>query len=71
VILLDNPGAYVRANVAGHVNILELARHRAVQHLVYASSPSVYGANKMMPFRVEDRVDHPISSMPRPSEPMS
>jgi UDP-glucuronate 4-epimerase len=58
---LDNPGAYVRANVAGHVNILELARHRAVQHLVYASSSSVYGANKMMPFRVEDRVDHPIS----------
>jgi len=58
---IDNPGAYVRANVAGHVNILELARHRAVQHLVYASSSSVYGANKTMPFRVEDRVDHPIS----------
>ena len=58
---LDNPGAYVRANVAGHVNILELARHRAVAHLVYASSSSVYGANKSMPFRVEDRVDHPIS----------
>lgn len=58
---LDNPGAYVRANVAGHVNILELARHRTVRHLVYASSSSVYGANKTMPFRVEDRVDHPIS----------
>jgi len=58
---LDNPGAYVRANVVGHVNILELARHRAVRHLVYASSSSVYGANKTMPFRVEDRVDHPIS----------
>lgn len=58
---LDNPGAYVRANLAGHVNILELARHRAVRHLVYASSSSVYGANKTMPFRVEDRVDHPIS----------
>jgi len=58
---LDNPGAYVRSNVAGHVNILEMARHRAVRHLVYASSSSVYGANMSMPFRVEDRVDHPIS----------
>lgn len=58
---LDNPGAYVRSNVAGHVNILELARHRRVAHLVYASSSSVYGANKAMPFRVEDRVDHPVS----------
>jgi UDP-glucuronate 4-epimerase len=58
---LDNPGAYVRANLVGHVNILELARHRSVSHLVYASSSSVYGANKTMPFRVEDRVDHPIS----------
>jgi UDP-glucuronate 4-epimerase len=58
---LDNPGAYVRSNVAGHVNILEMARHRAVRHLVYASSSSVYGANRSMPFRVEDRVDHPIS----------
>lgn len=58
---LDNPSAYVRANLAGHVNILELARHRAVRHLVYASSSSVYGANMVMPFRVEDRVDHPIS----------
>ena len=58
---LDNPAAYVRSNVAGHVNILEIARHRGVRHLVYASSSSVYGANKSMPFRVEDRVDHPIS----------
>ncbi len=58
---LDNPGAYVRSNLAGHVNMLELARHRGVRHLVYASSSSVYGANKAMPFRVEDRVDHPIS----------
>lgn len=58
---LDNPGAYVRANLAGHVNILELARHRGVRHLVYASSSSVYGANRSMPFRVEDRTDHPIS----------
>ncbi|HEV2599688.1 NAD-dependent epimerase/dehydratase family protein [Sphingopyxis sp.] len=58
---IDNPRAYVRSNVAGHVNILELARHRRVAHLVYASSSSVYGANKAMPFRVEDRVDHPVS----------
>lgn len=58
---LDNPAAYVRSNVAGHVNILEMARHRSVRHLVYASSSSVYGANRSMPFRVEDRVDHPIS----------
>lgn len=58
---LDHPGAYVRANLAGHVNILEIARQRRVNHLVYASSSSVYGANKSMPFRVEDRVDHPVS----------
>lgn len=58
---LDNPAAYVRSNLAGHLNILEIARHRGVRHLVYASSSSVYGANKTMPFRVEDRVDHPIS----------
>lgn len=58
---LENPAAYVRSNLAGHVNILEIARHRGVRHLVYASSSSVYGANKTMPFRVEDRVDHPIS----------
>ena len=58
---LDNPAAYVRANLAGHLNMLEIARHRGVGHMVYASSSSVYGANKTMPFRVEDRVDHPIS----------
>jgi len=58
---LENPRAYVSANVAGHLNILELARHRDVRHLVYASSSSVYGSNKTLPFRVEDRVDHPLS----------
>lgn len=58
---IDNPGAYVRSNLAGHLNILETARHRGVRHLVYASSSSVYGANTSMPFRIEDRVDHPIS----------
>ena len=58
---LKNPRAYVRSNLAGHVNILELARARQVRHLVYASSSSVYGGNTTMPFRVEDRVDHPVS----------
>lgn len=58
---LTNPRAYVQSNLAGHVNMLELARARGVAHMVYASSSSVYGANTTLPFRVEDRVDHPIS----------
>lgn len=58
---LDNPRAYIRANVGGHLNLLELARERRVRHLVYASSSSVYGGNTQLPFSVEDRVDHPIS----------
>jgi len=58
---IDNPRAYVTANLAGHLNMLELARHRGVRHCVYASSSSVYGGNESQPFRVEDRVDHPIS----------
>lgn len=58
---LENPQAYVSANLAGHVNLLEIARHRKVEHMVYASSSSVYGGNTKMPFSVEDRVDHPVS----------
>lgn len=58
---LENPRAYVRSNLVGHVNLLELARHRGIGHLVYASSSSVYGANEKLPFSVEDRVDHPMS----------
>ena len=58
---LVNPRAYIESNIAGHLNMLELARHRDIAHLVYASSSSVYGSNKSLPFRVEDRVDHPIS----------
>ena len=58
---LENPHAYVRANLLGHLNLLELARHRETAHLVYASSSSVYGGNDTLPFRVEDRVDHPLS----------
>jgi UDP-glucuronate 4-epimerase len=58
---LENPMAYVRSNLVGHMNMLELARHRQARHMVYASSSSVYGSNKSLPFRVEDRVDHPLS----------
>lgn len=58
---LVNPHAYVQSNLTGHVNMLELARERHVRHLVYASSSSVYGGNESLPFRVEDRVDHPVS----------
>ncbi|MFL6760751.1 SDR family NAD(P)-dependent oxidoreductase [Sphingomonas sp.] len=58
---LENPQAYVQSNLVGHCNMLELARHRRARHMVYASSSSVYGGNKSLPFRVEDRVDHPLS----------
>ena len=58
---LVNPQAYVRSNLLGQVNMLELARVRATRHFVYASSSSVYGGNKTLPFRVEDRVDNPVS----------
>jgi UDP-glucuronate 4-epimerase len=58
---LVNPQAYVRSNLMGQINMLELARHREVRHFVYASSSSVYGGNDTLPFRVEDRVDHPVS----------
>ena len=58
---IENPGAYVQSNLVGHCNMLELARGRRVRHMVYASSSSVYGGNKSLPFRVEDRVDHPLS----------
>lgn len=58
---IENPRAYVQSNLVGHVNLLEVARHRGVRHLVYASSSSVYGSNASLPFRVEDRVEHPRS----------
>ena len=58
---LENPQAYVRSNLVGHCNMLDLAKHRQARHMVYASSSSVYGSNKALPFRVEDRVDHPLS----------
>ena len=58
---LENPLAYAASNLTGHLVVLELARHRRVQHMVYASSSSVYGNNAKVPFSVEDPVDHPIS----------
>jgi UDP-glucuronate 4-epimerase len=58
---VDHPEVYVDSNLVGFANILEGARHRAVKHLVYASSSSVYGSNKKVPFATEDNVDHPIS----------
>ena len=58
---ITNPHAYLTANLAGHLNMLEIARHREVEHMVYASSSSVYGGNTKLPFSVEDRVDQPVS----------
>jgi len=58
---LENPQAYAQANLLGHLNILELARARQAEHLVYASSSSVYGGNATVPFSVGDRVDRPFS----------
>ena len=58
---LENPQAYIDANIVGFTNILEGCRHHQVEHLVYASSSSVYGANESMPFSVHDNVDHPVS----------
>ena len=58
---LENPHAYVNANIVGFVNILECCRHNGVKHLVFASSSSVYGANTRMPFSVHHNVDHPVS----------
>ncbi|MBU0985822.1 MAG: SDR family NAD(P)-dependent oxidoreductase, partial [Proteobacteria bacterium] len=58
---LENPHAYVDANITGFLNILEFCRHSDVQHLVFASSSSVYGANTKMPFSIHHNVDHPVS----------
>ncbi len=60
---LTNPGAYIQANIVGHMNVLELARAKSesLNHLVYASSSSVYGGNTKLPFSVEDQVDNPVS----------
>lgn len=58
---LENPAAYVNSNLVGFANMLEVCRHNDVEHLVYASSSSVYGSNSQMPFSVHANVDHPVS----------
>ncbi len=58
---IENPRAYIDSNIVGTLNVLEGCRHNPVEHLVYASSSSVYGANTRMPFSVHDNVDHPLS----------
>ena len=58
---IDNPGAYIQSNIIGFYNILEACRRNPVEHLVYASSSSVYGGNKKVPFSTDDRVDNPVS----------
>ncbi|WES66714.1 NAD-dependent epimerase [Superficieibacter sp. HKU1] len=58
---IENPHAYAESNLMGHLNILEGCRHNKVKHLLYASSSSVYGLNRKMPFSTEDSVDHPVS----------
>ena len=58
---LKNPHAYIQSNIVGFTNILEGCRHNGVQHLVYASSSSVYGGNTTLPFSVHDNIDHPLS----------
>lgn len=58
---IENPMAYINSNVVGFTNVLENCRHQSIEHLVYASTSSVYGANTKMPFSVHDNVDHPLS----------
>ncbi|MBR9878591.1 MAG: NAD-dependent epimerase [Gammaproteobacteria bacterium] len=58
---LTHPHAYVDANLVGHLNVLEGCRHQQVEHLLYASSSSVYGMNQVVPFATRDNVDHPVS----------
>ena len=58
---IDHPDAYIESNIIGFFNILEACRHFPVDHLVYASSSSVYGGNKKVPFSTDDKVDHPVS----------
>ena len=58
---IDHPDAYIESNIIGFYNILEACRHYPVEHLVYASSSSVYGGNKKVPFSTDDMVDHPVS----------
>ena len=58
---ITNPDAYIQSNIIGFYNILEACRHHSVEHLVYASSSSVYGSNKAVPYSTDDKVDNPVS----------
>ena len=58
---LDHPHAYISSNITGFLHVLEGCRHHGVEHLVYASTSAVYGANRKLPFDVSDAVDHPVS----------
>lgn len=58
---IDHPDVYIESNIIGFYNLLEACRHYPVEHLVYASSSSVYGGNKKVPFSTEDKVDNPVS----------
>jgi len=58
---ITNPHAYLESNIHGFLNVLEACRHHNIKHLIYASSSSVYGANKKMPFSTHDNIDHPLS----------
>lgn len=58
---ITNPDAYIQSNLIGFYNILEACRHNEVEHLVYASSSSVYGSNKKVPYSTDDKVDNPVS----------
>ena len=58
---IDHPDAYIESNIVGFYNVLEACRHHPVEHLVYASSSSVYGGNKKVPFSTDDKVDNPVS----------
>ena len=58
---IEHPHVYIKTNVEGYLNILEGCRHSSVKHLIYASSSSVYGANRTLPFSVKDPINHPLS----------
>lgn len=68
---IDNPETYVQSNIVGFLHVLEGCRHTHVKHLVYASSSSVYGLNKQIPFKETDQVDQPVSLYGATKKPMS
>jgi len=68
---IENPLAYVNSNVVGFLSILEGCRHHGIEHLVYASSSSVYGGNRCLPFSEQQAVNHPVSLYAATKKPMS